>query len=284
MLLIYIAALFGIFRFRGIEYWKWFSILFVWMLGMQLLFSGGGTLDNPSGDGFITHQIRIATNDGPGMGIFAIAFIIVYWGVAIWLLRKMYVLGTRLAKARLDREAESGDEVTSGRKLGEAVGATVIAAIYIFFVFILPRMTTDAAPSMTAGADVTSNIRTVAASQSGNEDPIAVELAKGAAEANEEVPKRLDQITILESVTSAGRTLTYNYRISRRDGTDEQLRRFVREHAVSSACKNTTMFTAMKDYGVTYRYSYMMPNADKPVVVEATFAVCQSLGLVANKS
>src|SRR4051812_37223159 len=93
MLLIYLAALFGIFRFRAREYWKWLAMLFVWMLGAQLLFAGGGTLEQPAGDGLIAHQIRRATNDGPGMGIFALVVIIVYWGVTIGMLRKMWSVG-----------------------------------------------------------------------------------------------------------------------------------------------------------------------------------------------
>lgn len=124
MLIIYIAALLGIFWFRGHEYWKWVAVLFVWMLGAQLLFAGGGTLEDPSGDGLIAHQIRIATNDGNGMGIFAIVFIIVYWGGAIWLLRKMYLVAKR-----------SG-QVSVGRKLAEAAALTVVAAVYVYSAFL----------------------------------------------------------------------------------------------------------------------------------------------------
>ncbi|MFL6728118.1 MAG: hypothetical protein ACJ8FS_16630 [Sphingomicrobium sp.] len=268
MLLIYGAVLFGIFRFRSLEYWKLVGFLFAWMLGAQLLFAGGGTLQNPSGDGLIAHQIRVATNDGPGMGIFAIVFIIVYWGGAIWLLRRMWSVGKEGEEERLDREAEMGEEVSGGRKLAEALGATVIAAIYIYFVFILPRTTTEAAPP-------------IVTSTNGSEqtDPIADQLAQAAREATPTHPKRIDPITTLESVTADGRELTYHYRLSRRDASDDALRQFVRKHGVTLACKNTGMLAAMKDYQVTYHYSYMLPNAAKLVVVDATYDECKGLGL-----
>lgn len=268
MLIIYVAALFGIFRFRGREFWKRFAILFVWMLAAQLLFAGGGTLENPSGDGLIAHQIRVATNDGAGMAIFAIIFIIVYWGGAIWILRKMWSVGKQLEEERLDREAETGEEVSLERKIGETVLATVIAAAYIYVAFILPRTDTEAAPAPIVTAPNENNV-----------DPIAADLAQAASEASQGAPKRIDQITTLESVTAKGRQLTYNYRLSRRDATDEELRKFVRERGVVSACKNPDMLLAMEDYQVTYRYSYMMPNATNPVFVDATYSECQALGL-----
>lgn len=265
MIIIYIAALFGIFRFRGREYWKWLAILFVWMLCAQLLFAGGGTLENPSGDGIIAHQIRVATQDGPGMGIFAIVFVIVYWGGAIWMLRKMWLVGKELEEERLDRDAETGEEVSTGRKVAETALATAIAAIYVYVAFILPSASTEAAPAP------------VVTAQPGREppDPIAAELSQAAAEATREAPQKIDPITTLERVTAEGRRLTYHYRISRRDASDEELREFVRKNGVVSACKNPEMAAAMKDYGVTYRYSYMMPNATQPVVVDATYADCQ---------
>jgi hypothetical protein len=273
MLLVYVAVLFGIFRFRSAEYWKRLGILFLWMLGAWFLFAGGGTLQNPSGDGLIAHQIRIATNDGPGMGIFAIVFIIVYWGGAIWMLRKMYQAGKEGEEERLDREAETGEEVPPGRKLAEAVGATATIAVYIYFMFILPR-TTEAAPPVATTEPLTAQSTT----QDAGADPIATELAQAAADATREAPKRIDPITTLESVTASGRELTYHYRISRRDASDEALRKFVRKHGVTRACKNAGMLQAMKDYQVTYHYSYMMPNASRPVVVDATYADCQALG------
>lgn len=77
MLIIYIAALLGIFRFRSLSYWKWIGFIFVWMFGTQLLFAGGGTLEDPSGDGFITRQVRIA-NNGPLMALFVVVVMIAY--------------------------------------------------------------------------------------------------------------------------------------------------------------------------------------------------------------
>jgi hypothetical protein len=265
MLVIYIAALLGILRFRTMSYWKWVGILFGWMFGAQFLFAGGGTLDDPSGDGLIAHQIRIATNDGPGMGLFALLFIITYWGGAIWIMRKAYVVGRQFEE---EREAEEAEEINAGRKALEAIGLTIIAGIYIYVSFVLPRrVAQDSPPTITVDSPA----------QSEASDPIARELAATAEQMTREGPKKLDLITTLASVSAEGRILTYHYELSRRDGSDEGLRAFARKNAVTSACKNADMLSGMKDYGVTYRYSYMFPNAAAPVIVDATYSECTSL-------
>jgi hypothetical protein len=80
IIIVAVAALLGIWRYRSLDYFRWVAVLFVWMLAADTLFAGYGTLQDPRGDGLITRQIRIATDDGIGMGLFAIAFIVVYWG------------------------------------------------------------------------------------------------------------------------------------------------------------------------------------------------------------
>jgi hypothetical protein len=135
MLIVYVAAMLGIIRFRSASYWKWVGILFAWMFGAQFLFAGGGTLENPSGDGLIAHQIRIASNDGPGMGLFALVFIIAYWGGAIWMMRKSYVAGKRFE----EKSSEEHGSVGAGRKVIEALALTVVGGIYIYVAFVLPQ-------------------------------------------------------------------------------------------------------------------------------------------------
>jgi hypothetical protein len=269
MLLIYIAALAGILRFRSREYWKWLSILLAWMLGTQFLFAGGGTLEDPTGDGLITHQIRIATNDGGGMGIFAIVFILAYWGGVIWIVGKLFVTAKRVRRANLQREWDSSEQVSTGRKLAETVALTLIAAAYVYVALVAPRMVSQEPVSTIATRPV----------ETETTDPVALALSQAANELKRKGPQKLDSTTTLVEVSAQGRVLTYHYEMSRRDGTDEQLRAFVRKHTVSAACQNSDMHRDMKDHGITFRYSYMMPNADAPVVVDATYAECQSLGL-----
>jgi hypothetical protein len=145
----------------------------------------------------------------------------------------------------------------------------LIAAAYVYVAFVAPRMVSQEPVSTIAKRPAETEAP----------DPIARELSQAANEMQGKGPQKLDPITSLIGVSAEGRVLTYHYEISRRDGTDEQLRAFVRKHTVPAVCQNPDMSHNMKDYGVTYRYSYMMPNADAPVVVDATFAECQSLGL-----
>ena len=268
MLIIYVAAMLGIFRFRGRKYWKWVGILAAWMIGAQFLFAGGGTLNSPAGDGLIAHQIRIATNDGPGMGLFAIIFLIAYWGGAIWIIRKLYSVGKEVEQVRLQQEWDTEEKTANSRKLGEAVAVTSISAIYVYFAFLAPLAAVQRPAPFVAAASVQDA-----------PDPISRDLSSVAEEITRSTPTRFDSITTLERASAQGRVLTYHYVLSRRDGTDDQLRKFARSHAVASACKNPDMFKGMKDYGITYRYSYMMPNAEAPIEIDANFAECQSLGL-----
>lgn len=60
------------------------AIVVAW--AMPFLFSGGGTLEHPEGDGLITHLVRRATDDGPVMGLWAIFVLVAGYGSIIWLI------------------------------------------------------------------------------------------------------------------------------------------------------------------------------------------------------
>ncbi len=262
MLLVYVAALYGILRCRSRAYWAWLGILAAWGLCAEFLFAGGGSLADPTGDGLIAHQVRIATNDGAGMGIFAVTFVIVYYGIVIWILHKMSIVYKRATQSNSDEQA------SAGRKTLEVISATLIAAGYVYIVFIANRPAQT--PPVASAAVPTQQVVP---------DPIALELVAAAAKLHHQGPQQLDPITVLTSVSADGRVLTYHYQISRRDTSDEELRDFVRQNAVSSACRAPEMLGAMRDYGVTYRHRYMMPNAAEPVVVDASYAECRALGI-----
>jgi hypothetical protein len=153
--------------------------------------------------------------------------------------------------------------------VGELVIITLITAAYVYFVLVRPLL------------PVADTVRSVddPASREQAPDPIAHELSKIADQISRKGPQKLDPITTLTNASAEGRTLTYHYTIARRDVDDDGLKSFVRKTAIASACKNSDMYLSMKDYGVIFRYSYMMPNANRPVVVEGTFQECQALGL-----
>ena len=83
----YLPSLLGIIRYRFWAYWKWVLILQVWQVAGTQLFSAGGTLRDPSGDGFITHRIRVASDDGPAVALVGLVFLVVFYGGAIWFLQ-----------------------------------------------------------------------------------------------------------------------------------------------------------------------------------------------------
>lgn len=265
MLIIYMAAIFGIFRFRSKDYWKWLAILFAWMLIANVMFYAGGTLEDPTGDGLITRQIRLATADGPGMALFAIAFIVTYWGGVIWMVRKMYLVGKQAEADRCELVSQNGGAISTERKVAEAVAVTIAAATYAYFTLVEPQADNLNAKSATTYATETQTIK----------DPVAEELKRAAYELNRSAPQKIDEVTTLKGATASGRVLTYQYAISREDISAEQLRQFVRQNVIPSACQDTSMRNAMRDHDVTYRYSYKIQKRQYELLFDATFSDCE---------
>lgn len=102
-------------------------------------------------------------------------------------------------------------------------------------------------------------------------DPIAAELAEGAAQVK---PKMLDQVTRVDRAEADGRTLTYFYSIIRRDASDDALRRFFEKTIRPNVCSQADTKRMLRDYGITYRYLYTMPNASEPLEFKVTWADC----------
>lgn len=267
MLIVVVAALIGIWRYRSAEYFKWLAILFVWMLAAGLFYAGG-TLEDPTGDGLITREIRRATDDGPGMGIFAIAFLIVYWGGAIFFITRM-VRAARAFKASqeamyddpdfVDRE---GDNTT--RQAVETLALLAAAALWIWFWYLRPSQPALApAPVVTAPA------------QPAQEMTPEQELMGAAAEVNATTPQQVDEGTVLERATAAGRTLTYHLRLKSEVPRDA-VRRFIRMSVVPKVCTGP-LRQPMKSDGISYAYSYVAPNLSEPVVLTVDEEMCASL-------
>jgi len=114
------------------------------------------------------------------------------------------------------------------------------------------------------------------ANSSADPDPVEDQLRAAAFEMRRDLPKKLDEITTLTNINVMGRTLVYIYSISRRDASDTELRDFVENTKLVGMCKNQQMRHLMKDYGVTYRYSYLMPGADKTIDVDINEIKCSA--------
>lgn len=265
-IIIVIAVLLGVWRYRSRQYFKWIGITFLWMLVATFLFSGGGTLDNPSGDGLVAHQVRVATNDGAGMGIFAIVVVVVLWSGIIFLL-------SRAAKAaRAVREADelalqSADYVEpadASRKALETVAVLLVAAGWFYFNFTLARSArATPAPSQQTP-------------QTPQQPTIEQEVMGLAAEVNASVPQRIDPDTMLVRASASGRTLTYHYQLEPRGVTKGDAQGFLIRNVTPRACTGV-LRPYMRDDNVTFAYRYTSDDFSGPVVVTVSEQVCSNL-------
>lgn len=272
MLIVVVAALLGIWRYRSFDYFKWVIILFVWMLGASLLFSGGGTLENSSGDGIITRQIRVATNDGPGTGIFAIGFIIAYWGGAIFFITRM---------VKVARAAHQGDSVgvaseqytdETTRKAVETTLLLIATAGWIYVAFLRPLGLVGAGSS--PPPPVVTRQETAPAAPA--EMSVEQQLMGAAAEINADTPKQIDPTTTLVRASASGRMLTYHYRLSQKRVERTALRSFVLTHVIPKTCTGVTR-PSMKVDGIKYIYSYEADGLSSPLKVTVDEATCARL-------
>ncbi|MBA3511850.1 hypothetical protein [Sphingomonas sp.] len=269
-IIIVVALLFGIWRYRSAKYFMWVAITFVWMFVSTLLLNGGGTLEDPSGDGFITHQVRVAANDGPMMGLFAIFIVVFLWGGIIYFLNRARKAGKALQaanEAALDHpDYVEQEDADTGRKLLETVGLLLAAAAWFYFNFTA-LMSARNAPATVASAPT---------AQAPAQPTIEQEVMGVAAEINAGTPRQLDADTVLERATASGRTLTYHHKLKGRATDREELRSFILRTVVPKVCTGE-LRPSMKQHGVSYAYSYTASDLDEPVAITVDEKMCEGL-------
>src|SRR5258708_6584586 len=86
VVIVIIVVVLGLWKVNDIRWWRALGLIIIFWGIIGFLFDAGGTLEYPAGDGLITHAVRTATNDGPGMGLFAVLIILISFGVPLWLL------------------------------------------------------------------------------------------------------------------------------------------------------------------------------------------------------
>ncbi len=90
MLFLLIVIAQGFFPKQDKRYWMFAAAAVATQSLADLLFRAGGTLQDPSGDGYITALIRQSTNDGPGILWIMPLAIGLGWGLPIYLIYRGY--------------------------------------------------------------------------------------------------------------------------------------------------------------------------------------------------
>ena len=277
ILIIVVTALIGLWFCRTRSWFKWVAILFAWFLAANFLFSAYGTLDDPSGDGLVTRQIRRAAGDGPLVGFYALGFIVFHVGFTLYGLFRLWDAWRDHRAA--PPEAEEGSDLLpdlTGRKQLETVGVLALAGLWAAATW----PSGGVAPSELAGAG--GEIEAIAlAGEAGAgatgklvaEPSVESDLRAAAAEINARAPQPIDEITTLVGASAAGRELTHHYEFAASDVSSVALRKLIRDEVLPKICIGAAR-ARMRDDGVTYTYSYVGPDRKAPVAVSVNEKIC----------
>lgn len=91
-----------------------------------------------------------------------------------------------------------------------------------------------------------------------------------------DLPQQIDQTTRLVDVRASGMTLTYFYESSEH-GSEADMRTFFLRNNIPKICADEDFVYTFRQ-GVTFRYSYVLLDEPKPVVIEVTSADCLARG------
>ena len=90
MLFLVAIVILGFLPKQNKKYWMLSALALAIQTTAQMLFNGGGTLEDPSGDGYITAWVRHATQDGPEILWLLPIAIGLGWVLPIFLVYKGY--------------------------------------------------------------------------------------------------------------------------------------------------------------------------------------------------
>lgn len=274
-------ALFGIFKYRTWDYWKWIALAFLWSWLVTILFSGGGTLANPVGDGLIMMFVRQQTNEGPQIALFAIGVLVGGYGGLLALLGRALFVGRKAQQASAQQSSTGIPQklFEAGLLSGALIGFQIYSAQQpLDFSSLLddrPRQ----ASSVKSGGDEQS-LPTF--KRNGfivvEESPAILELQKAASELNRTLPRRLDDITTLESVTVNGREVTYQHSVSsiaNRNAAED----YLNKNIPKEICGDRVMRESIRDHGVVYKYAYRVANTGTTINVLVYRQKCLDIGM-----
>lgn len=245
-LLVYGPAVLGVLRYRRWSYWRWVCALLVWQAAAQYLFSGGGTLEAPAGDGLVSRLVRRATDDGPAFALYAIGSVVIFYGGVAYFVRQLY----------LDARSGHGAPAATPRKALEIVVLTLACSALLYSTFTARRtVEAQTAPP--------------------SERSLEAELDKAIIEVNKRTPLKLDDVTILTGASREGRTILYDYAISV-TAPRQEISDYLRSGVAVQGCASKEN-QAMLQAGATIRYRYRLASGGEPLSLDITTDLCRRL-------
>jgi uncharacterized membrane protein len=246
-------ALFGVWRYRYFAYWQWVLWAGAVLIAAGFLFSAGGTVSDPTGDGLITLMVRRASNDGPEVLWLLLGFAAAI-AVCFPLLQRAH-LATKLPHPGRDAAKSAGIP----RKIAESVGLFVaVFAINSLMGAVLYTLTSSPA-------------RAVAAIPQTEAPSLESQLDEVVQTINGQADQRLDDITVWTGARREGLTVVYEYTLDT-DADRDRVRSLMSRQVTPMACVDAGLRADMSR-GVVYRYEYRTQR-DEAVSFDVTEGVC----------
>ncbi len=262
-IILLIAVFAGIFFYRTSSYWKWVAYAYAVSILVTFLFAGGGTIENPVGDGLVTHLIRKATNDGYQMALFVILVIITGYGGLIFCLRNA---------ARVAKDVKT--KKISVEKVSKIRGVIEFAVLATFLIMNQIIAIKDPINPENFFYSVDSNKERVMESSNPS---IEEKVRLAGIEANKSLPQKLDDVTTLEKVTTDSRNTTYQYVINT-NPDKEKIKKFVLPNIVKGQCGNVDARKLISENNLSYTYLYKLADGSFFFEIKLDKELCKSYG------
>lgn len=174
----------------------------------------------------------------------------------------------------------------------ELIGAVLAPIIFtVLIVWIARRFNRATSPRAAAkvaigtmalvglgscGGLLTAMTATSTASAASGSDRAALAAKRSAAAVQDVLPKKVDSVTWLRSVTAVGDTLAYSYQLTNMNASelDSASADAFRAQLIERACGNAALRGTMLSQGVVVRYRYADSVNTAMTAVDVTDAVC----------
>ncbi len=264
MFIIILCAVFaGIFFNRVGSYWKWIAYAYAVSILVTFLLAGGGTIENPVGDGLITHLVRKATNDGYQMALFGILVIIAGYGGLIFCLKNAVRVARDVKAKKISVEKVS--------KIRGVIEFVVLATFLIMNQVVAIKDPIN--PENFFHFIDSDKERAIESSNPSIEEQVRL----AGIEANKSLPQKLDDVTTLEKVTTDSRNMTYHYVIST-NLDKEMIHKFVLPNIAKGQCGNFDARKLISENNLSYTYLYKLADGSFFFEIKLDDELCKSYG------